>query len=198
MDFLYIKALHIIFVVCWFAGLFYIVRLFIYTAEANKKEEPAKSILTEQLLTMQRKLWYIITWPSAIGTTIFGFWMLLEVPAYVALPWMWLKLVFVGFLMIYHIQCHVIFKQQKEGEFKFSSFKLRLFNELATIFLVAIVFLVVVKSTGGFVWGMLGLFAFAGLLMLGVFLYKKQREKKKTEEPATPEIQETSTPENKQ
>lgn len=177
MEFLYIKALHVIFVVCWFAGLFYIVRLFIYTIEAGKKEEPARSILTQQLTMMQRKLWYIITWPAAIGTFVFGFWMIFENPAYLSLPWMWLKLIFVGMLTLYHLQCHLIVQQQKQGIFKFSSFKLRLFNELATIFLVAIVFLVVVKSSSSLMWGMLGLFGFAGLLMLCVFIYKKQREK---------------------
>ncbi len=177
MDINYIKALHIIFVVCWFAGLFYIVRLFIYTAEANGKEEPAKSILTQQLLVMQKKLWYIITWPAGIGTFIFGFWMIFSNMAYLTLPWMWLKLIFVGILALYHLQCQVIINQQKAGIYKFSSFKLRLFNELATIILVAVVFLVVVKSTGGLVWGMLGLFIFAGILMAGVYIYKKQRQK---------------------
>lgn len=178
MDFLYIKALHIIFVVCWFAGLFYIVRLFIYTAEANKKEEPAKSILTQQLLGMQSKLWFIITWPSAIGTVVFGTWMyFLNLGYYSTQPWMWLKLIFVAMLLLYHLQCHSIFRQQKQGVFTFSSFKLRLFNELATVFLVAIVFLVVVKSQSGLLWGMLGLFGFAALLMLCVKIYKKQREK---------------------
>ena len=177
MDINYIKALHIIFVVCWFAGLFYIVRLFIYTAEANGKEEPAKSILTQQLLVMQKKLWYIITWPAGIGTFIFGFWMIFSNMAYLTLPWMWLKLIFVGILALYHLQCQVIINQQKAGIYKFSSFKLRLFNELATIILVAVVFLVVVKSTGGLVWGMLGLFIFAGILMAGVYIYKKQRKK---------------------
>jgi len=176
MEYSYIKALHIIFVVTWFAGLFYIVRLFIYTAEAYQKEEPAKSILTQQLLTMQRKLLYIITWPSAFGTVIFGTWMLLLNPVLLAQPWMWLKLIFVGLLILYHLQCQMIYKQQLAGVYKSSSFKLRLFNELATIFLVSIVFLVVVKSTGGFVWGMLGLFIFAGLLMGGVYIYKKQRQ----------------------
>jgi len=70
MDYLYIKALHVIFVVCWFAGLFYIVRLFIYTKEANDREEPARAILTTQLLIMQKKLWFIITWPAFIGTFV--------------------------------------------------------------------------------------------------------------------------------
>ena len=176
MDYLYIKALHVIFVVCWFAGLFYIVRLFIYTKEAYEKEEPAKSILTAQLTLMQKKLWYIITWPSFIGTFIFGGWMLILNPAILTFPWMWLKLIFVGLLALYHLQCHAYFKQQKAGVFKASSFKLRLFNELATVFLVAIVFLIIVRSTGGLVWGMLGLFIFAALLMGGVYIYKKQRK----------------------
>lgn len=189
MDYLYIKALHVIFVVCWFAGLFYMVRLFIYTKEANEREEPAKSILTTQLTLMQKKLWFIITWPSFIGTFIFGTWMLILNPAILSFPWMWLKLIFVGLLALYHLQCHAYYKQQKEGIFKPSSFKLRLFNELATIFLVAIVFLIIVRSTGGLVWGMLGLFIFAALLMGGVFIYKRHRriteEKEKNNTPPT-------------
>lgn len=177
MNIKYILALHIIFVVCWFAGLFYMVRLFIYTKEANDKEEPARSILTTQLTLMQKKLWFIITWPSAVGTVIFGSWMYyLNFEYYMTMPWMWLKLIFVGILILYHLQCHVIYKQQSAGVFKLSSFKLRLFNELATILLVAIIFLVIVKSSEGLVWGMLGLFIFATVLMVGVFIYKKQRK----------------------
>ncbi len=177
MDYLYIKAIHVIFVVCWFAGLFYMVRLFIYTKEANEKPEPAKSILVEQLLLMQKKLWFIITWPAFIGTFIFGGWMLILNSAILTFPWMWLKLIFVGLLGLYHLQCHAYFKQQKAGIFNPSSFKLRLFNELATIFLVAIVFLIIVRSTSGLVWGMIGLFIFAALLMGGVFVYKKHRQR---------------------
>lgn len=176
MDYLYIKALHVIFVVCWFAGLFYMVRLFIYTKEANEKEEPAREILTTQLTLMQKKLWFIITWPAFIGTFIFGTWMLYLNPAILTFPWMWLKLIFVGLLALYHLQCHAYYKQQKAGIFKPSSFKLRLFNELATVFLVAIVFLIIVRSTSGLVWGMIGLFIFAALLMGGVYIYKKQRQ----------------------
>ena len=189
MDYLYIKALHVIFVVCWFAGLFYMVRLFIYTKEANEREEPAKSILTTQLTLMQKKLWFIITWPAGIGTFIFGAWMLIVRSELLFQPWMWLKLIFVGLLALYHLQCHAYYKQQKAGIFKLSSFKLRLFNELATIFLVAIVFLIIVRSTGGLVWGMLGLFIFAALLMGGVFIYKRHRriteEKQKNNTPPT-------------
>ncbi|MDF2449702.1 MAG: protoporphyrinogen oxidase [Bacteroidota bacterium] len=176
MDYSYIKALHVVFIVTWFAGLFYMVRLFIYTKEASAKEEPAKSILTAQLLIMQKKLWFIITWPSLILTLIFGPWMLYLNPTLLTFPWMWLKLIFVGLLTLYHLQCHAYYKQQQSGIFKPSSFKLRMFNELATVFLVAIVFLIIVRSTSGLVWGMIGLFIFAALLMGVVYIYKKQRQ----------------------
>ena len=185
MDFLYVKAIHIVFVVSWFAALFYIVRLFIYAAEAQLKEEPAKSILTTQLLLMQKKLWNIIGWPACIGTFTFGIWMYFYDQAhaiyYFESPWMWLKLICVSLLFIYHLRCHFILKAQAKGIFKMSSFKLRMFNELATIFLVAIVFLVVVKSTKSMLWGVLGLLGFAGILMLVVFWYKKMREKDKVQ-----------------
>ena len=179
MDFLYIKSLHIIFVICWFAALFYMVRLFIYTAEAQKKEEPEKNILTTQLLIMQKKLWYIIGWPGMVGTFIFGWWMVWENGTYLYLPWMWLKLILVGALFLYHLQCEMIYKKQLKGEFIWSSIKLRLFNELATVFLVGIVFLVVVKSTGSLVWGLLGLLVFAAIMMAFVIVYRNMREKNK-------------------
>lgn len=93
MLYFYIKALHIIFVITWFSGLFYIVRLFIYSAEANEKPEPDRGILLKELGIMQSRLWYIITWPSAILTLIFGTWMGI---LYGSLPsWLLVKLVFV-------------------------------------------------------------------------------------------------------
>jgi putative membrane protein len=177
MDFLYIKAIHVIFVVTWFAALFYIVRLFIYATEAQSKDEVARPILTQQLLLMQRKLWMIIGWPAAIGTHVFGWWMIISNPGYyLAQPWMWLKIISVVLLTFYHLQCQRILNQQRQGVYKFSSFKLRLFNELATIFLVSIVFLVIVKSSSGLLWGLLGTIAFAGILVLLVYIYKKTRE----------------------
>ena len=102
MDFLYVKALHIIFVVTWFAGLFYIPRLFIYQTEAEDKLEPAKSILQTQYKLMSKRLWYIITWPSAILASIFGIWMLIQNPFYLSQPWMLVKIAFVFALYFYH------------------------------------------------------------------------------------------------
>lgn len=178
MDISYIKALHIIFVVSWFAGLFYIVRLFIYFAEADKKEEPAKKILQTQYKIMSKRLWYIIAWPSAVLTGIFAIWMLVLDPSYLAQGWMHIKLSFVLALYFYHWGCQVVFKQQQNNIVKYSPMKLRMWNEIATVLLFAIVFIVVLKSALSWVWGVVGIILFGVLMMLGIKLYKKMREKK--------------------
>ena len=177
MELPYVKAIHIVFVVSWFAALFYIIRLFIYATEAQVREEPIKEALTSQLLLMQRRLWYVIGWPAMIGTFIFGWWMIWLAPGYLEMPWMQLKLLVVFFLLIYHLYCEKILRDQNRRVFKISSFKLRLINELATVLLVAIVFLAVIKSTVGLAWGVGGLFVFALTLMAAVFLYKRFRTK---------------------
>lgn len=182
MDLAYIKALHIIFVVSWFAGLFYIVRLFIYFAEAEEKEETAKSILQTQYKLMSKRLWYIITWPSAILASFFAFWMLYLEPSYLLMPWMHVKLSFVLALYFYHAGCHKIFVQQQKGIVKYTSFKLRIWNEVATILLFAIVFLVVLKSTISWIWGVVGIILFGVLMMLGIKLYKNIRKKNSWED----------------
>jgi len=175
LDYNYIKALHIIFVVNWFAGLFYMPRLFIYTAEANDKMEPEKSILIAQFKIMQRKLWYIITWPAAIITLIFGVLLLLQ-SGFLSQTWMHIKLAFVLGLYVYHFSLHRIFSQQQNNIFKYTSTQLRIWNEVATIFLFAIVFLVVVKTNLSFLAGLIGLFILVILLMLGIKLYKLLRK----------------------
>ena len=172
--YLYIKALHIIFVITWFAGLFYIVRLFIYSAEANLKSEPERTILSRQLGLMQNRLWYIITWPSAILTLIFGGWLWY---LYGSLPtWLLVKLCFVLGLFLYHLSLHAIFKQQEKGIFKYSSQQLRMWNELATLFLIIIVMLAVVKQMLSVAWAIAGLFAFSIVLMIAIKLYKIYRK----------------------
>tara|TARA_B110000003_G_scaffold44726_1_gene42361 strand:- start:2662 stop:3210 length:549 start_codon:yes stop_codon:yes gene_type:complete len=177
MNIAYIKALHIIFVITWFAGLFYIVRLFIYYAEAEEKEETAKFILQTQYKLMSKRLWHIITWPSAVLASLFAFWMLYLEPSYLLMPWMHVKLSFVLALYFYHAGCHKVFIQQQKGIVKFSSFKLRIWNEVATILLFAIVFLVVLKSAISWVWGVIGIVLFGILMMLGIKLYKNIRKK---------------------
>ena len=164
----YIKSLHLIFVITWFAGLFYIVRLFVYHAEAKQKPQPEQDILIKQYQLMQYRLWYIITWPSAI----------LEVgKVWLTQPWMHVKLAFVFLLYLYHLKCHQIFKQLQNNEVKHSSSFFRIWNEGATIILFAVVFLVILKNAINWIFGVVGIIAFSILLMLGYKLYKKIREK---------------------
>lgn len=182
MEFLYVKALHIIFVVTWFAGLFYMPRFFIYFAEAGEKEEPAKSILQTQYKLMSKRLWYIITWPSAVLCTVFAVWMLWLQPEYLTMGWMHVKLSFVFALYFYHGFCQKIYSQMQKDIVKYSSFKFRIFNEVSTIILFAVVFLVVIRDNISWIWGVVGIVLFGVLLMLSIKLYKSIRDKKSWDE----------------
>ncbi|MDI9366011.1 MAG: CopD family protein [Flavobacterium sp.] len=180
--YLYLKALHIIFIVTWFAGMFYMPRLFIYNIEAGEKPEAARQALREQFAIMMKRLWYGITWPSALLTLIFGpaiFFMhhwqygLLNAGS----RWLLLKLIFVVFLYVYFYTLHVLFKQQIKGVFKYSSQQMRVWNEVATIFLIVIVMLVVVKQAISLVWGLVGLACFVAIVMSAIKIYKNLRSK---------------------
>lgn len=151
------------------------VRLFIYSTEANVKPEPEKSILIKQLLIMQNRLWYMITWPSATITLILGVWLAF-LSNYWTQPWFILKSAFLIGLYLYHIICHLLNKQMNNGIFNYTSKQYRIWNEVATLFLFAIVFIVVMKSTLNWIWGILGLVALSTLLMIGIKLYKKFRK----------------------
>lgn len=177
MSFLHLKALHIIFVVTWFAGLFYIVRLFVYQRENQDQPENVQHIIGPQLALMARRLWYGITWPSAIITLILGLGILIQNPAYLQMPWMHLKLTLVVGLFAYHGYCHLIFKKLQAALPVLSSTGLRIWNEVATIFLVAIVFLVVLKSALDMAKGLIGLLIFTALLMAAIRFYKIFRAK---------------------
>lgn len=180
--YLYLKALHIVFVVTWFAGMFYIVRLFIYNTEANQKQDPEKSILQKQFAIMIKRLWFGITWPSAVLTLIFGTWVMYsfgwhKILADPAGKWLLIKLILVVGLYVYHFTLHSLYKQEAKGIFKYSSQQLRAWNEVATIFLVAIVMLATVKQSMSFVWGLVGLIGFVIVLMSAIKIYKNLRSK---------------------
>ena len=172
----YIKSLHLIFVITWFAGLFYMPRLFIYHIESMEKESPAREILAEQLKLMARRLWYIITWPSAVLATIFALLLLYIIPSWLVQDWMMIKLFFVGLLFLYHFKTHSIFKAFQKDDIQYSSLFMRVWNEGATILLFAIVFLVILKSSFHWIFGLLSLLGLAVLLMLGIKLYQKVRK----------------------
>ena len=177
----YIKALHIIFIVTWFAGLFYMPRLFIYNTEAAEKDPAAREVLRSQFAVMMKRLWYGITWPSAVLTLILGISVLfmggwnkmLFLPE---VRWLLIKLIFVIFLYLYHFSLHNILHQELNGVFKYTSQQLRIWNEVATIFLFAIVMLVVVKQNVSLLWGLGGLLAFVIMLLSAIKIYKALRK----------------------
>lgn len=171
----YIKALHLIFVITWFAGLFYIPRLFIYHIEASLKPEPENHILSEQLKLMTKRLWYIITWPSAILASLFAFWLLFLMPSFLKMDWMIIKLAFVVLLYAYHYKCHLIFREMQKDVIKWSSNQMRLWNEVSTLILFAVVFLVILRDSLNWIFGVAGIFLLAGMLMLGIKIYKRIR-----------------------
>lgn len=179
--YLYLKAIHIIFVVTWFAGLFYMPRLFIYNIEAETQAPEIQQALRSQFNIMMKRLWYGITWPSAIITLILGTWVLYDGGWYKPLmdggaSWLWAKLGIVVLLYLYHWTLHRMLNQQLRGEFRYTSNQMRVWNEVATIFLVAVVMLVVVKTNMSLLWGLGGLVAFVALLMSAIKIYKMIRE----------------------
>ena len=175
--YLYFKSLHLIFIVTWFAGLFYMPRLFIYQIEASEKPEPESSILGKQLALMAKRLWFIITWPSMILATLFALIMLFFNYGLLQMPWMQIKLGFVVLLFAYHFKSHQIFKQLQRGEVNYTSKFMRIWNEGATLILFAVIFLAITKSAVNWLYGLFGLLGLAVLLMLGIRLYKRIRDK---------------------
>jgi protoporphyrinogen IX oxidase len=176
----YLKALHIIFVITWFVGLFYIVRLFIYQIEAADRPSPEKEILQNQYKIMTYRLWYIITWPSSVAASCFAFWMLFFTDmgnTWLQMPWMQLKLVFVLLLYLYQLKCQQIFNQLQKDEVHYTSNFMRLWNEGATLLLFAIVFLVVLKNAVNWIYGVLGIFLFSITILLAFQFYKKIRQR---------------------
>ena len=171
----YLKSLHLIFVITWFAGLFYIPRLFIYHIEANSKPKDQKDILIEQFKIMSKRLWLIITWPSAILAIGFGIALFVLNPGLINLDWMKVKLIFVFLLILYHIKTHLIYKELQNDEINYSSNFMRYWNEGATIILFSVVFLITLKSATSWIFGVLSIISLSLFLALGIKFYKKAR-----------------------
>ena len=176
MDFLYVKSLHLIFVISWFAGLFYIVRLFIYHTEAEAKPEPERKALQRQFKIMERRLWTIITWPAAILATVFGYYLVYLKDVWTA-PWMIVKMGMTMALWVYHIVNHLLYRRLQHNDIRWTSTQLRLWNELAALFLVSIVFIIVLKSSLNWIYATTGFFALGVILILAIQLYKRLRDR---------------------
>jgi len=179
-SYFWAKALHLVSVVSWFAGLFYIGRLFIYHAEAQAKAEPERAILTTQFALMERRLFRAITTPAMVGTVVFGLWLLYAAPwPILNQPWFHAKLSLLVLLFGYHGYCGRVRRNlakadsdptQKVPTVKF----LRFWNEAATVLLFCIVFTAVFKRASGAAYG---LFAVAILTVVGMTVFLGTRKK---------------------
>jgi putative membrane protein len=171
MDYLYLKALHIISVICWFAGLFYLVRLFIYHTESRAKPEPLKQAFHDQFTVMERRLLYGITTPAMLATWVFGLAMIATNPSVMQAPWIHFKLLLVVLLSGYSGFCSALYKKLRDGKSTYSSGKLRILNEVPTFFLVAVVLLAVLKDIP---YAMIGTGLFLVLLVVSFILIRKK------------------------
>jgi putative membrane protein len=158
--YLWFKALHIVGVVVWFAGLFYLVRLFIYHREAEELEEPLKAAFQAQYALMERRLANIITTPGMAVAVVMAIGLLSVQPGWLKEGWMHSKLAVVALLLAYHVYCYRVMGQLRQGTCRWSAKQLRALNELPTLLLVAAVMLVVFKNqfpTGWATWFLVAL-----------------------------------------
>ena len=178
MIYLYAKAIHIIFMVCWMAGLFYMPRLFIYHTEAKSKSEVEYNVLHKQFIIMESRLWWVITTPALYITIASALVMLYVNPALLSMGWMHMKLLFVAGMVFYHFRSQKMMYALRDEKSTWTSSQLRLWNELSTILLFAIVFVVILKSTMSWIFGVAGLLGLAILLMILIKACKKYRKSK--------------------
>lgn len=177
--FLLLKSLHVFGFVAWFAGLFYLVRIFVYHTEAMDKEEPAKSILIKEFNAMEWRVYKIIATPAINITWICGLGMLYIYgwEWFRVNTWMHVKLVLLACLTAYHLYTKKIIVQLERGENPYTSFQFRLLNEVPTLFLLSIALLAVFKNTLNFLYAFIGIIGFGIALVLAAKAYRNYREK---------------------
>jgi putative membrane protein len=146
MAYYWFKAFHLIGIVVWFAGLFYLVRLFVYHAEASEQPEPAQTILKNQYELMEKRLYNIITTPGMAVTVVMAIGLIYTEPEILKSGWLHIKLTFVVILLAYHFYCGRIRKQLAKNECKWTGQQFRALNEAPTVLLVVIVLLAVFKN----------------------------------------------------
>ncbi len=173
------KALHVVGFVSWFAGMFYLARIFVYFVDAGDKPEPEKGILQKEFNAMMWRVYKIILTPAMVITWIAGVAMLITNPVYLEMGWMHIKLTLLLLLSGYHGYCKGVIRKLEAGKTVMSSFNFRLFNEIPTLFLVAISFIAVLGKAGtlNYIYLLVGLLAFAGLMYMGANAYRKRRER---------------------
>lgn len=173
MSYLTLKALHLIFVICWFAGLFYIGRMFIYFKEAESKESQERKILQKQFLIMAERVMNIIIWPSVLLASTFGSVMIFYNQGLLDSLWMKIKLVIVFLLIAYVITCQYFLNCMRKGKLNVSENQLRFFSEGATLFLISIVSIASLKTQVSWIYFTVIFLITAVTLSILIKLYKK-------------------------
>jgi len=179
MAYSWFKAFHLIGIVVWFAGLFYLVRLFVYHAEAAQEPEPAQTILKNQYQIMEKRLYNLITTPGMVVTVVMAIGLLITEPEILKDVWLHIKLVLVAILIAYHFYCGRLMRQLAADKCGWNGQHFRVLNEAPTLLLVAIVLLAVFKNnlpTDITAWGIFGLVA---VMAATIHLYAKKRKRDK-------------------
>ncbi|NEQ28150.1 MAG: protoporphyrinogen oxidase HemJ [Microcoleus sp. SIO2G3] len=191
MAYLWFKAFHIVGIVAWFAGLFYLPRLFVYHAEANEQPEPARSILQNQYQVMEKRLYRLIMTPALVLTLSMAIAMLITAPDLLKDRWLQIKIALVVGLLIYDHYCLRLMKQMARGEFRFTGQQFRWFNEIPTVFFVAIVMLAVFKNnfpTNAASWAIVAMVvAMAAIIQL--YARKRRLDRERSASPAASEAE---------
>ncbi len=177
MAYYWYKAFHLIGVVVWFAGLFYLVRLFVYHAEAEQKPEPAQTILKNQYELMEKRLYNIITTPGMVVTVAMAVGLISTEPEVLKSGWLHIKLTFVVLLLAYHFWCGRIMKKLAQGESKWTGQQFRALNEAPTLLLVVIVLLAVFKNSLPLDLTTWLIVALIVTMVAAIQLYAKKRQK---------------------
>ncbi len=183
MTYLWLKGFHIIAMVAWFGGLFYLPRLFVYHVEANEQPEPASSILKNQYALMEKRLYGIIMNPGMMITIGMAVGMLFVEPSLLKEGWLHIKIALVSLLLAYHLYCKRLMKMLAEGTCQWTAKQLRAFNEFPTLLLAVIVLLVIFKD--GLPWDLTSLGVGVTIVVFGIAIQLYARKRRLDQEKAT-------------
>ena len=191
MTYLWFKAFHLVGVVAWFAGMFYLPRLFVYHAEANEQPEAVRIVLQQQYQIMEKRLYRIIMTPAMVLTVAMAIGMVIVAPDLLKETWLHVKIGLVLLLLGYHHFCARLMKEMASGQFRFTGQQFRWFNEFPTVLFVIVVLLAVFKSsfpTSAASWSIVGMVvAMAAIIQLYARKRRLEKQVASSDEMASPD-----------
>ncbi|GAB4386010.1 MAG: protoporphyrinogen oxidase HemJ [Elainellaceae cyanobacterium] len=182
MAYLWFKSFHILGFVAWFAGLFYLPRLFIYHIEAEERAEPVRAALKEEYSRIEKLLYKLIMMPAMLFTVAMAIGIISTEPYVLRETWLHMKLLLVLFLIGFHFYCGRLIRQLEAGTCSVSSLQMRRINEIPTILLGLVVLLAIFKNNLPINITVLGTGMMIAAFAIIIQLYARQRHSKKSEE----------------